>query len=256
MKKLPIFSIIIVSLLSISMMTSCTKKEELVKTISSDALSFSGTHKGLLKVDADSVKIMLICIDEENDRWQVRALVPFKNTMPWKDVPNTEEPSSKTGGKYYLPKMNLKIVYLDQYGSELSLELGYDSDVLTSILSSNEYTSENLLIKHLYEYLSPSEYDKCKSIYEKVTSIAFKNVSLYEETITPEVESTYSTSSTNKQNTYEKAIDAIDETYGKVIDAAIETYEDVIDDAVEAYEDAFDEAVDAYEDALEDLFGF
>ena len=55
------------------------------------AVKKSGEHSDLIKISADSVKVMLVKISE--DRWTLRALIPIENTYPRESVTVMYTPS-------------------------------------------------------------------------------------------------------------------------------------------------------------------
>lgn len=215
-------------------LTSCgEKQEELTKMIPADAVTFSGKHKNLLTIpaDVDSVKIMLVCADAENHRWDVRAVIPVQNTKAWSQIPGTDTRKSS----YFEPRMgNLNVTYLDANESEIGDDLSMDGSVIESVLSSDDIITEKASVKDTWEYSGDKSYKAKRALFDKVAGISISNMELHEEK--PAKKSSGKSSSTLS-----------------------DIYEDALNEVADAYEDAVNEAVNDYEDAvngaLEDIFG-
>ena len=215
-------------------LSSCgEKQEELTKMIPADAVTFSGKHKNLLTIpaDVDSVKIMLVCADAENHRWDVRAVIPVQNTKAWSQIPGTDTRKSS----YFEPRMgNLNVTYLDANESEIGDDLSMDGSVIESVLSSDDIITEKASVKDTWEYSGDKSYKAKRALFDKVAGISISNMELHEEK--PAKKSSGKSSSTLS-----------------------DIYEDALNEVADAYEDAVNEAVNDYEDAvngaLEDIFG-
>ena len=215
-------------------LTSCgEKQEELTKMIPADAVTFSGKHKNLLTIpaDVDSVKIMLVCADAENHRWDVRAVIPVQNTKAWSQIPGTDTRKSS----YFEPRMgNLNVTYLDANESEIGDDLSMDGSVIESVLSSDDIITEKASVKDTWEYSGDKSYKAKRALFDKVAGISISNMELHEEK--PAKKSSGKSSSTLS-----------------------DIYEDALNEVADAYEDAVNEAVNDYEDAvngaLEDILG-
>lgn len=212
-------------------LTSCgEKQEELTKMIPADDVTFSGKHKNLLTIpaDVDSIKIMLVRADEENGRWDVRAVIPVQNTKAWSQIPGTDTRKSS----YFEPRMgNLKATYVDANESEIGDALSMDGDVIESVLSSDDIIMEKASVKDMWEYSGDKSYKAKRALFDKVAGISISNMELNE------IKKSSSKSSSNLSD----------------------VYEDALNEVADAYEDAVNEAVNDYEDAvngaLEDIFG-
>ena len=215
-------------------LTSCgEKQEELTKMIPADAVTFSGKHKNLLTIptDVDSVKIMLVCADAENHRWDVRAVIPVQNTKAWSQIPGTDTRKSS----YFEPRMgNLNVTYLDANESEIGDDLSMDGSVIESVLSSDDIITEKASVKDTWEYSGDKSYKAKRALFDKVAGISISNMELHEEK--PAKKSS-----------------------GKSGSTLSDIYEDALNEVADAYEDAINEAVNDYEDAvngaLEDILG-
>lgn len=203
-------------------MASCGEKEkqvEMTKMIPADAVTFSGKHKNLLTIpaDVDSVKIMLVCADEKNHKWDVRALIPLQNTTPWNKVPGTDKRKSS----WFEPRMgNFDVEYVDANESELDEDVSFDSDILESLLASNDIITEKALVKDEYEYSGDKSYKAKRALFDKVAGISISRLELYEEE-SPKASKKSSGSSLS------------------------DIYEDAINEMSDAYEDALNEALGA-----------
>lgn len=212
-------------------LTSCgEKQEELTKMIPADAVTFSGKHKNLLTIpaDVDSVKIMLVCADAENHRWDVRAVIPVQNTKAWSQIPGTDTRKSS----YFEPRMgNLNVTYLDANESEIGDDLSMDGSVIESVLSSDDIITEKASVKDTWEYSGDKSYKAKRALFDKVAGISISNMELHE----------------------------IKKSSSKNSSSLSDIYEDALNEVADAYEDAVNEAVNDYEDAvngaLEDILG-
>lgn len=227
---------LLVSLFAVLALVSCSKKTEETKMISSSEISFSGKDKKMLRVASDSVKVMLVNVNEEKDRWEVRVVIPVQNTMPWKNFPQSEKNVNKRASEYYEPKMYIRATYLDANGSELDVDVSPDRKVIGSVLSSDEISTENMLIKDEWEY-TDKPYNKAKANFDKIAKISISDMELSKVTRASESSSSsYSRSSSSSyrddfedayneaKGTYEKAMDTYEKTldaYDKALDAAM-----------------------------------
>ena len=215
-------------------LTSCgEKQEELTKMIPADAVTFSGKHKSLLTIpaDVDSIKVMLVCADQENGRWDVRAVIPVQNTKAWSQIPGTDTRKST----HFEPRMgNLNVTYLDANETEIGDDLSMDGSVIESVLSSDDIITEKASVKDMWEYSGDKSYKAKRALFDKVAGISLSNMELNE--VKPAKKSSSKSSS-----------------------SLSDIYEDALNEVADAYEDALNEAVGDYEDAvneaLEDAFG-
>lgn len=206
-------------------MTSCgEKQEELTKMIPADAVSFSGKHKSLLAIpeDVDSVKIMLVCANEAEHRWDVRALIPVQNTKAWSKIPGTDARKST----HFEPRMgDLRVNYVDKNGSEIGGTIYMDGDVIESVLSSDDIISEKALLRDLWSYSGEqTSYKTKRALFDKVAGINIANMEL---------------------NEVKKAETSSKRSSGSSLS---DIYEDAINEVADAYEEAINEA-------MEDIFG-
>ena len=199
--------------------------------IPADAITLSGKHKSLLTIpdEVDSIKIMLVCTDEKEHRWEVRAVIPVQNAKVWSQISN----AATCRSMYFEPRMgNLKTTYMDANESEIGDELYFDGDIIESVLSSEDIITEKVLVKDMWESLGDKSYKTKRALFDKVAGISLSKMELNE------VEPDPKKSSKNSSD-------------------LVDTYEDAVNEVADAYEDAINEVADAYEDAInEALSGF
>jgi hypothetical protein len=178
MKKIKLF--LVLSLFGLFLF-SCSKQQEETKMIPTTAVKMSGKHSELLKIDADSVKVMLVKIDE--DRWTLRALIPIKNTYDW-DVVSHKYKHPDPDKEYY-PSMGsedwtnkrFEVEFLDANGSPINFEVEPDWDIVKSVLSSNSIKKEDMLVKEDRGFHA-DEYKIIKEKFDKIAGIALKGLEL------------------------------------------------------------------------------
>ena len=208
-------------------LSSCgEKQEELTKMIPADAVTFSGKHKNLLTIpaDVDSVKIMLVCADAENHRWDVRAVIPVQNTKAWSQIPGTDTRKSS----YFEPRMgNLNVTYLDANESEIGDDLSMDGSVIESVLSSDDIITEKASVKDMWEYSGDKSYKAKRALFDKVAGISISNMELNE------IKKSSSQSSSNLSDVYEDALNEVADAYEDAINEAVNDYEDAVNGALE-----------------------
>lgn len=208
-------------------LSSCgEKQEELTKMIPADDVTFSGKHKNLLTIpaDVDSIKIMLVRADEENGRWDVRAVIPVQNTKAWSQIPGTDTRKSS----YFEPRMgNLKATYVDANESEIGDALSMDGDVIESVLSSDDIIMEKASVKDMWEYSGDKSYKAKRALFDKVAGISISNMELNE------IKKSSSKSSSNLSDVYEDALNEVADAYEDAVNEAVNDYEDAVNGALE-----------------------
>ncbi|MCQ2342387.1 MAG: hypothetical protein MJZ75_02680 [Paludibacteraceae bacterium] len=223
MKKLPILVALLGTMIFCA---SCAKHEEETKMISADDVRLSGQHKSLLSISSDSVKIMLVCTDEEDCKWDVRVRFSMESNQDWEDVPGREpKVAPKSDYSYFEPSMgNFEVTLLDANGNELDKEFSINYDAIKSILTSPEGTEEDILAQDRWSSLGDKSYNAQKAIYDKVANISISKLELDEIHVSAPSKSSNS--------------------------SIYDDYEDALDDAVDAYE----KALNAATSALDDIF--
>lgn len=208
-------------------LSSCgEKQEELTKMIPADDVTFSGKHKNLLTIpaDVDSIKVMLVRADEENGRWDVRAVIPVQNTKAWSQIPGTDTRKSS----YFEPRMgNLKVTYVDANESEIGDALSMDGDVIESVLSSDDIIMEKASVKDMWEYSGDKSYKAKRALFDKVAGISISNMELNE------IRKSSSKSTSNLSDVYEDALNEVADAYEDAVNEAVNDYEDAVNGALE-----------------------
>ena len=226
MKKI---NALVIALLAVFMLASCGSKQEETKMISSNEIKMSGKHKNMVTIASDSIKIMLVCVDEEDNKWDVRAILPIGNTKIWSEIPSKE---LKGDDFEYEPRFgNFTVSYLDANGSELDHDISPDYSVLESILSSDALTIEDVLVKDRWENLGDKSYKAMKAIYDKVANISLTQIELSKVYKVKES----SSSSSKKSSSYDYDSDDFDKAVEQA-EKALETYEKTLD-ALEKIDD-------------------
>jgi hypothetical protein len=170
-------TVIIISVLALfccTLFPSCSKKPQ-VKVIPASHVKLSGEHKDFIEVAGDA-KVMLV--EVMDDLWEVRAVVPIRNTAPWSAITGGDEEFEA----YLDPRMgSAKVAFCDAYGSELYLPLCktvLDNNVIESVLKSEKQTTEDLLIKDKRTLWGAKEYKAKRKIYEQVDGIVISDMSI------------------------------------------------------------------------------
>ena len=199
-KTMNYFRTIPILLMGIALFVSCSseKGEEQTKMIPSSEFQLTGKHKNLLKVDQDSVEILLICVDEEDGRWAVRVNLPMANTQNW---------SKSKESKKYEPMMgNISVDLLDKNGSEISYYIDLDNgEEIEGLISSDELTNA---IVHVSG--SRTDYEKAKAVFDKTANLSISRMELREK----EVEHSLSSSSSSVSDD----VDDVLEEYDKALE--------------------------------------
>ena len=149
------------------------KQEELTKTIPASAVKITGDCSNFFTVPGD-VKIILTKVKEDTQfAWEVRAIVPFSKTseaMSWSELealPHIEKPG--WAGMYGFSGISsYKSKYLDEYGTELDLEV--KAVGIDELLQSKDVSTDNIVIQYLWSE-NPGKYENVKAKYDKVSRI-------------------------------------------------------------------------------------
>lgn len=158
MKRIKLF--VILSLFGLFLFSCSSKQQEETKMLPASAVKMSGQHSDLLEIAEDSVKVMLVKIDDK--KWTLRALIPIDNRECFD--------GTRSMG-------NLDVEFLDANGSPIDFDLQPDWDVVESVLSSNQlFKKEDMLAKEAYHHTD--KYDKIKEKFDKIAGIALKEMNL------------------------------------------------------------------------------
>ena len=231
------------TLMSAMLFVSCgSKEEELVKWI--PAPHFSGQHADLLKCTADSVKVILTKATDSDKSWEVRAMVPMANTMPWSDVPGTD----KNQSQYFTASMsNLHAEFLDANGSPIDYEIEPDRSKVAAMLASDTEAFEDVWFTIFWES-HRGKYDKMKGIFDKVQGMEIKKA---------ELTKCYTSSSSFSSSKSSSSKSSSEDDWSDAYDKALDAYDKALDAAAKASNvtgvKSAKEAVDAYKDALKSL---
>ncbi len=213
------FLLIVCAVALVFGISSCgNKKVEETKMIPASAVTFSGENSDLLRVNADSVKVMLVNIGE--DQWSVRALIPIANTKGWVE------------GKYYSPDhsyhgLSLDVAYIDANGSEIGQELSlYDdySKISAVLKSETEGKTDNILVKGAWEGLYCA-YETNKATYDKLSGINISGFTLEKESSSSSSSYSSSSSSSSSSSLSSSDYDYDEEDLDKLYDAAEKSLE-------------------------------
>lgn len=162
MKKLSLF--VLVALVAVFFITSCNKEKALTKYISSDKVELTGDRTDLFEIDADSVKVMLIPVGAEGKKWEVRAIVPIRNTTPWSQIPESDQSRSS-----FISGVLMYIDYLDGYGSSLNMSIESYYPNVEKVLKSDDLIIEDMAIEEMD--LGDKSYKKQKAYFDKIEGI-------------------------------------------------------------------------------------
>lgn len=154
----------LVALVAVFFITSCNKEKELTKYISSDKVELTGDRTDLFEIDADSVKVMLIPVGAEGKKWEVRAIVPIKNTTPWSQIPESDQSRSS-----FISGVLMYIDYLDGYGSSLNMSIESYYPNVEKVLKSDDLITEDMAIAE--GDLGDKSYKKQKAYFDKIEGI-------------------------------------------------------------------------------------
>lgn len=164
MKKTSIFGLVVLMLLAVSVI-SCKKDTELSKMISSDRVTINGKNSNLFEIEDDSIKVMLVPVGVDGDKWEVRTILPLKNTIPWSEIPG-----SSTDLDNFIYGINIYVRYVDRNDSELDLSVQTDYQSGEKLLKSDEIITGNVPI---IEYnFGDKSYKKQKAYFDHIDGVA------------------------------------------------------------------------------------
>lgn len=215
------FLLIVCAVALVLGLSSCgNKKVEESKMIPASAVTFSGENSDLLRVNADSVKVMLVNIGE--DQWSVRALIPIANTKGWGWIENTYvSPDDSYHG------LDLDVVYIDANGSEIGQDLSlYDdySKISAVLKAEMEGKTDNILVKGAWENLYCA-YESNKATYDKLSGINISGLTLTKQSSLSSSSYSSSSSSSSSSSRSSSDYDYDDEDLDKLYDAAEKSLE-------------------------------
>ena len=160
MKKTGLFGLVVLMLLAVAV-TSCQKKTELSKMIPSDRVTINGKNSNLFEIEEDSVKVMLVQVGVDGDKWEVRTNLPLKNTTPWRKIPGSDPNLDN-----FIYGINIYANYVDKNDSELDLSVQTDYQSGETLLKSEEIVTGNVPIIE-YSFGNKS-YEKQKAYFDHI----------------------------------------------------------------------------------------
>lgn len=164
MKKINVLSTLVVLSL---ILASCSELEE-TKSLAISDVEKEGVHTGLLAVQ-EPVKIMLFKRGHL-DKWDIRVLVPFSNTMEWTNLPNNSTCNSMMH--------SMTVDLLDENGIILGKRTPQYYDSITELLLSDKVGNESIIIFETYLFLNTESYKDMKEKFDRVTRIRIVDMSL------------------------------------------------------------------------------
>lgn len=200
----------LVALVAVFFITSCNKEKELTKYISSDKVELTGDRTDLFEIDADSVKVMLIPVGAEGKKWEVRTIVPIRNTTPWSQIPESDRNRSS-----FISGVSMYIKYLDGYGSSLDMSIDSYYPNVEKVLKSDDLITEDMAIAEMS--FGDKSYKKQKAYFDKIEGIKIQ-VSLSWTQVASGSSSTKSSSTNNWDkllDDYEKCVNECVKLLGK-----------------------------------------
>ena len=160
MKKTGLFGLAVL-MLFVFTVTSCQKKTELSKMIPSNRVTINGKNSNLFEIKEDSVKVMLVKVGVDGDKWEVRTNLPLKNTTPWNEIPGSDPNLDN-----FIYGIDIYAKYVDKNDSELDLDVETDYQSGETLLKSNEIVTGNVPIVE-YSYGNKS-YEKQKAYFDHI----------------------------------------------------------------------------------------
>ena len=150
---------------------SCGGNQELTKMIPASAVKITGDDKDFFKLAGDSVKIILTNDrPNDDDTWEVKAIMPFSNTKSWAEVKEMRKKKPNWSGVYGISSCDYetKVNYYDENGSNIDLDSkveGFDD-----LLKSEEITTGNVTVKH-DNWGGIGSYERIKQNFDKVAGV-------------------------------------------------------------------------------------
>ena len=205
--------------------------------IPADRILLKGENSNLFKLDADSVEVKLIPVGVDGDEWEVRTILPMKNTTPWSKIPGSDQNLARSiYGISIYPK------YVDKYDTELDLNIETDYQSGLQLLKSDDIITANIPILE-YNFVN-KDYKKQKAWFEAIDGI---NLTVQLSWAT----STSSSSSNSSSSSYKKTSS---KSSSKNWDKVLDEYEKYVDEYIKFYKKAKNgdlSALSKYADFLE-----
>jgi hypothetical protein len=225
---------------------SCSKEKEMSKMISADRIVLNGTNSDLFYLDADSVEVKLIPVGVNGDEWEVRTVLPMKNTTPWSKIPGSDQSLDRSiYGINFYPK------YVDKYDTELELSIETDYQSGLQLLKSDDIITANIPILE-YSFVN-KDYKKQKAWFEAIDGVTLNIQLSWAEKVSSSSSSSssssYNSSSSNRSSkNWNKVLDE----YEKFVDQYIKTYKKAMNGDMSAMSD-YASLLEKAEDLEDDL---
>lgn len=129
--------------------------------IPSDRVTINGKNSNLFEIEEDSVKVMLVQVGVDGDKWEVRTNLPLKNTTPWRKIPGSDPNLDN-----FIYGINIYANYVDKNDSELDLSVQTDYQSGETLLKSEEIVTGNVPIIE-YSFGNKS-YEKQKAYFDHI----------------------------------------------------------------------------------------
>lgn len=254
MKKTGLFGLVVLLLFAVTV-TSCQKKTELSKMIPADRVTINGKNANLFEIE-DSVKLMLIPVGVNGDQWEVRAILPLKNTTPWSEIPGSDP-----GLDHSIYGINIYAEYVDKNDSELDLSVQTDYQSGETLLKSDEIITGNVPI---VEYsFGDKSYKKQKAYFEHTDGVLLTvELSWAHKVSSSSGSSSSSSSSSTKKSSLNTNWDKLLDDYEKCVNEFVnlmkkvergesvsETKINNLLDKADELENALDKGIDNMSDA-------
>ena len=183
--------------------------------ISADRIVLNGTNCDLFYLDADSVEIKLIPVGVDGDEWEVRTILPLRNTTPWSKIPGSDQNLDRSiyGIKIY-PK------YTDRNDTKIDLSIEMDYQSCEKLLMSDAIVTTNIPILE-YNFVN-KEYKRQKAYFEAIDGVTLDISLSWAEKVSSSSSNSYNSSSSSKKSSknWNKVLDE----YEKFVDQYIKTY--------------------------------
>lgn len=185
--------------------------------ISPDRVTINGTNAKLFEIE-DPIKVMLVPVGVEGNKWEVRTNLPLKNTTPWSQIPGSDPNLDNT-----IYGVDIYVHYVDMYDSELDLDVETEYQSGWKLLKSEELITGNVPIVE-YNFGNKS-YKYQKAYFDHIDGVVLDvRLSWAHKVSSSDSGSSYSSSAKSSSNT----------NWDKVLDE----YESYVDQYIKAYKKA------------------
>ena len=223
--------------------------------IPSDRVTINGKNSNLFEIEEDSVKVMLVQVGVDGDKWEVRTNLPLKNTTPWSKIPGSDPNLDN-----FIYGINIYANYVDKNDSELDLSVQTDYQSGETLLKSEEIVTGNVPIIE-YSFGNKS-YEKQKAYFDHIDG-AVLTVELSWAHKANASSSSSSSSSSNSSSLSSGSTSSSSQDWNKMLDDYEKYVNEYIklvkklsngDKSVESQVDKYFWAADDLEDDLEEAY--